>query len=83
MKYLVTEIQSFPGGATSTPTYAYDSDKLGGQDAALRAATGKFHQILAAAASSEVPVHTAVIYTDKGAYVRGESFEHNTEANDE
>ena len=79
MKYLVTEIQSFPGGATSTPTYAYDSESLGSTDAALNAATAKYHQILAGAAVSQVPVHAAVMYTDEGFFVRSEKFLHGTE----
>ena len=80
MKYLVTEIQSFPGGATSTPTYAYDSANYGNdQEKAKQAATAKFHSLLSGASVSQVPVHGAIMYTDKGMYVRSEYFEHITE----
>ena len=76
MKYLVTEVQSFPGGATSTPTYAYDSANYASQDAALVAATAKYHNLLAGAAVSEVPMHSVIMYTDEGFFVRSEKFEH-------
>ncbi|MEE1137432.1 MAG: hypothetical protein U0M02_03030 [Acutalibacteraceae bacterium] len=80
MKYLVTEIQSFPAGATSTPTYAYDSANYGNDnEKAKQAATAKFHSILAGASTSDVPLHGAIMYTDKGVYVRSEYFTHNTE----
>lgn len=76
MKYLVTEIQSFPGGTTATPTYAYDSNDYASQDDALVAATAKYHTLLAAAAVSQVPMHTVIMYTDDGFFVRSEKFQH-------
>lgn len=80
MKYIVTEIQSFPGGATATPSYAYDSENYNGsEEKAKQAATAKFHSLLAGASVSQVPVHGAIMYTDKGMYVRSEYFEHITE----
>lgn len=77
MKYLVTEIQSFPGGATSTPTYAYDSENYdGNEEKALNAAKAKYYSLLSAAAISEVPIHTVVMYMDNGSFYAGESFDH-------
>ena len=83
MKYLVTEIQSTPGGAVSTPTYAYDSDTIGSVDKALNAATAKYHTLLAGAAVSKVPIHTVLMYTDEGFYVRSEHFVHEQETQPE
>ncbi len=80
MKYLVTEVQSFPGGATSTPTYAYDSAKYESQDKALLAAKAKYYQLLSGAAVSQVPVHAVFMYTDEGFYIDSEHFEHPQEA---
>lgn len=84
MKYLVTEIQSFPGGATSTPSYAYDSVNYGNDpEKAKQAATAKFHSILSGASTSTVPLHGAIMYTDKGMFIRSEYFTHDTESETE
>lgn len=83
MKYLVTEIQSFPGGATSTPTYAYDSANFDNdEEKALNAAKAKYYALLSSAAISEVPIHSVILYMDNGQFYAGESFDHkqNTEA---
>lgn len=76
MVFYVTEIQTTPGGACGAITTAYDSQTLGGVDEARRAADAKFHTILAAAAMSDVPVHSAIVYTDEAMFVRGEAFTH-------
>ena len=76
MKYLVMEIQSTPGGATSTPVTAYDSETEGGVNEALLAAKAKYYQILSSAAVSQVPIHSAAIITDTGFFVECEHFEH-------
>ena len=39
-------------------------------------AKSKFHTILAAAAISDVPVHTAVILTEEGHVIGRENFDH-------
>ena len=67
--YIVIEIQT----ATTTATIVTQHDTL-------QAAESKFHQILAAAAISSVPVHSAVLMTDKGAWLRSECYEHPAEA---
>ena len=69
MKYLVIEVQNF-GSGISTPTYAYDSEN---------SANAKYHQILASAAISSLPVHSAIMFTDEGFFLRGECFKHEPE----
>ena len=39
-------------------------------------AENKYHTILAYAAVSNVPVHSAVMMTDNGEYIKNEKFEH-------
>ena len=83
MKYLVTEVQSFPGGATSTPTYAYDSKVIGSQSEAELAAKAKYYALLSGAAQSKVPMHAVLMYTDSGFYLMSEHFTHGTESVEE
>ena len=71
MKYFVTEIQVYDGGGVSTPTTAHDS---------LNAANAKYHQVLASAAVSKLPVHAAIMYVDEGYAIKGECFKHGEEA---
>ena len=40
------------------------------------AADAAYHMILAAAAVSNVPIHSAVMLTDDGGYVCGQSYRH-------
>lgn len=67
--YIVMEIQktaeSAGGVATLVSTYA---DK--------NSAESTFHTVLAAAAISAVPVHSAVLMTDEGIWLRSESYKH-------
>ena len=65
MKYIVLEIQS--GETTSTIVNQYDSRE---------AAEGSFHQILAFAAVSSVPVHSAILMTDECFPLRNECYKH-------
>lgn len=67
MKFLVTEIQVFEGGAVSTPSYAYETQT---------AAEAKYHSILAAAAVSALPVHAAILFTEEGFPLRHECYKH-------
>ena len=39
-------------------------------------AENKYHTVLAYAAVSDVPVHSAVMLTDKGERIKNETFEH-------
>jgi hypothetical protein len=39
-------------------------------------AESKYHQVLQAAAVSSVPIHSAVMLTNEGYYVKSESYNH-------
>ena len=67
MKYLVIEIQKFPNGSMSTPSYAFDNEN---------SAEAKYHAILSAAAVSSLPVHSAVLMNETGYVIRSQSYEH-------
>lgn len=71
MKYIVIEIQKFADGTVATPPVStYDT---------FFDAASRYHTILAAAAISEVPVHTAMILTDTGSQIRLDTFNHEGE----
>lgn len=70
MKYLVIEIQKFANGSMSTPAYAYDN---------VQSAEAKYHTILAAAATSSLPVHSCVMINEEGYFIKSESFHHKEE----
>ena len=70
MLYIVIEIQSI-GNSCTTLTWSFNN-----QDQAM----AKFFSVLAAAAVSSVPIHSAVIITDRGDMVRSEHFYHAGEA---
>ena len=42
-------------------------------------AESKYHAILAAAATSKLPKHSAVMLTSDGYYIKSECYEHDTE----
>lgn len=65
--YIVIEIQTGADGVVGTIVNQYQN---------LNDAESKFHTILASASISEVPVHSAVIITNKGVTVRAESYDH-------
>jgi len=65
--YIVIEIQAGASVATLVNKYA---DK--------NAAESAFHSILAAAAVSAVPVHSAVLMTVEGVLLRSECYKHET-----
>lgn len=65
-KYIVIEIQKSQDGTVAIPPVAtYDN---------LFDALSRYHTILAAAAISDVPVHSAVILTDVGQQIRMDSY---------
>lgn len=71
MKYVVIEIQKFADGTVAIPPAStYDT---------FFEAASRYHTILAAAAISELPVHTAMILTDTGAQIRMDTFNHESE----
>ena len=71
MVYIVMEVQSDnTTAATIINSYADRNE-----------AESKFHQILGAAAISNVPTHSAVLLTDTGKTLKSEKYEHKTEDN--
>lgn len=71
MKYVVTEIQKFADETMTTPSYAYDNQN---------SADAKYHQILASAAVSAVPVHSCIMFTDTGIYLKSECYKHEEQS---
>ena len=67
--FAVIEIQK--DGATATPITTLFTDK--GQ------AYSKYHQVLAAAAISQVPEHSAILVSEEGNYMLHEKFTHESE----
>lgn len=68
--YIVIELQT-NNGKTANIVNAY---------ADLNTAFNKYHSILAAAAKSNVEVHTALILTETGGVVRAECFDRREQA---
>ena len=69
MKYIVMEIQNSGSVATLVTQHDTKND-----------AEAKFHAVLAAAAISSVPVHSAVLLTDEGVWLRSECYKHEIAA---
>lgn len=65
--YIVMEIQTNASGEVATLINQFDN---------INNAESKFHQILASASISEIPVHTAVLMDEKGVTYRAESYDH-------
>ena len=63
--YIVMEIQKSNTAATIVNTYE-----------TLNEAENKYHTVLAYAAISSVPKHSAVLLTEEGDYIKHECFEH-------
>lgn len=70
--YIVIEMQT-SGGTTSLLPNTY-ADK--------NVAENKYHTILAAAATSSVPIHSAVILDEFGTILRSEFYQHEEEENE-
>lgn len=70
MTYLVIELQKAADGTVSNIVTAYES---------LSAAESHFYTVLAAAAVSSLPVHSAVLVNDEGYPVKRECFKHYPE----
>ena len=73
MIYIVLEIQANDETAT-TLVNSYTTRNQ---------AISQYHQILAAAAMSTVPMHSAVLLTDTGLLLKNESFNHAEEEEEE
>ena len=72
MLYIVIELQS-TGESVSTLTWSYETQEQ---------AMAKYYSILAVAVTSSVPIHSAVILTDRGEIVRAERFYHARESDE-
>jgi len=70
MAFIVVEIQTAQDGSVGTLINSYDSRKN---------AESRYHQILAAAAISELPVHAAMLMTEHGKPIKYESYDHEEE----
>ena len=64
--YIVLEIQKNAEGQAGVIPVVYDT---------LREAEGRFHQILAVAAQSQLPVHAAAVLTEDGRHLRSECYQ--------
>ena len=67
--YVVIELQAWNGTVANIVT-THETEE---------SAMSKFHTIMAAAAVSSVPVHSAVVLTEEGYPVRNESYRHEVE----
>lgn len=67
--FAVIEIQK--NGATATPITTLFTDK--------DQAYSKYHQVLAAAAISQVPEHSAILVSEEGSYMMHDKFIHEGE----
>lgn len=66
--FIVMEIQK--GVSVSTIVNTYETRNQAEQ---------KYHTVLAYAAVSDVPQHSAVMLNDNGSYIKSETFEHEVE----
>jgi len=67
--YIVVELQKNTEGLVSNIVTSYNT---------LAEAESKFYSILAAAAISNVPVHSAIIVSEEGFPVKHQCYKHNT-----
>ena len=65
--YIVIELQRNDQGVVSNIVTAFDT---------LAEAESKYHSILAAAAISKVPVHSAIIVSEEGFPVKNQCYKH-------
>ena len=66
MKYVVIELQD-NGSSVANLVTAFDD---------VYQAEQKYHQVLAAAAVSSLPCHSAVMVNSEGMYIKSESYKH-------
>ena len=70
--YIVIEIQKMSDTQIATLVDSYED---------LNQAENKFHTILAAAAVSSLPMHSASMLTEDGLEIKHESYEHVVQSN--
>lgn len=72
-QFYIVEIQQYQNGEYGHIVHvAYDNDP----DKARLKAESKYHEVLAAAAISELPSHAAILFTSKGAPIMNRCYEH-------
>lgn len=69
MKYIVIELQRLASGAVANIVTSHDTRPP---------AEAKYHQILAAAAVSTVPAHSAVMVDEEGNLIDSKCYRHET-----
>ena len=67
MKYIVVELQKDAEGVVSNIVTSFEN---------LAEAESKYYSILAAAAISTVPVHSAIIVSEEGFPVKNQCYKH-------
>lgn len=67
--FIVSELQT--GETTAVLNFVF-ADRLQAEQ--------KFHEVLAYAAVSQLPVHSAIMMTEEGVLIKRESYHHETEA---
>ena len=72
--YIVLETQTNTDGTVGTLTSSYESENE---------AKSKYHTVLAAAAISSLPKHTAFLVRDDGYLVESECFRHDIESEEQ
>ena len=67
MKYIVVELQKNAEGVVSNLVTSFDN---------LAEAESKYYSILASAAVSKIPVHSAIIVSEEGFPVKHQCYKH-------
>ncbi len=70
MQYVVMELQDM-GSQVANLVYAYSN---------VYQAEQKYHDVLSAAAVSNLPCHSAVMVNSEGMYIKSESYKHGVQA---
>ena len=68
MKYYIVEVQKQPDGTFAHLVHAADN---------RNAAESTYHQVLAAAAISNLPQHSAILFTDEGHLLMSQCYKHD------
>ena len=72
--YIILETQTNPNGTVGTLINSYED---------RNAAESKYHNVLAAAAISQLPLHCAFMLTDEGYTIKSEVYRHDVVTSNE
>ena len=72
--YIILETQTYTNGTVGTLIDSYEN---------RNAAESKYHNVLAAAAISQLPLHCAFMLTDEGYTIKSEVYRHEQEVESE